>query len=32
MDPVTGWFVCIEGASKGRDYKIMTEKKLFRAF
>ena len=26
MDPVTGWLVCIEGPSKGRDYKIMTEK------
>lgn len=26
IDPVTGWLVCIEGASKGRDYKIMTEK------
>ena len=26
MDPVTGWLVCIEGPSKGRDYKIFTEK------
>ena len=26
MDPVTGWLVCIEGASKGRDYRIRTEK------
>lgn len=26
MDPVTGWLVCIEGPSKGRDYRIMTEK------
>ena len=26
MDPVTGWLICIEGASKGRDYRIRTEK------
>jgi len=26
MDPVTGWLVCIEGACKGRDYRIRTEK------
>ena len=26
MNPVTGWLVCIEGPSKGRDYKIKTEK------
>ncbi|MCL2593206.1 MAG: FHA domain-containing protein [Defluviitaleaceae bacterium] len=26
MDPVTGWLVCIDGPSKGRDYKILTEK------
>jgi len=26
MDPVTGWLVCIEGPSKGRDYRILTEK------
>jgi len=26
MDPVTGWLICIEGASKGRDYKIRSEK------
>lgn len=26
MDPVTGWLVCIEGPSKGRDYRIRTEK------
>ena len=26
IDPVTGWLVCIEGPSQGRDYKIRTEK------
>jgi hypothetical protein len=26
MDPVTGWLICIDGPSKGRDYRIMTEK------
>lgn len=26
MDPVTGWLICIDGPSKGRDYKIVTEK------
>ena len=26
IDPVTGWLVCIEGMSKGRDCKIRTEK------
>jgi len=26
MDPVTGWLVCIEGPSKGRDYKIRSQK------
>lgn len=26
LNPVTGWLVCIEGPSKGRDYKIFTEK------
>jgi len=26
LNPVTGWLVCIEGPSKGRDYKIRTEK------
>jgi len=26
MDPVTGWLVCIDGPSKGRDYKIFTAK------
>ena len=26
MDPVTGWLVCIDGPSKGRDYRILTEK------
>lgn len=26
FDPVTGWLVCIEGADKGKDYKIRSEK------
>lgn len=26
MEPVTGWIVCIEGASKGRDFRILKEK------
>lgn len=26
MDPVTGWLVCIDGPSKGRDYRILKEK------
>jgi len=26
MDPVTGWLVCMEGPSKGRDYRIRSEK------
>lgn len=26
MVPVTGWLVCIEGPSKGRDYRILTGK------
>ncbi len=26
MNPVTGWLVCIEGPSKGRDYRILKEK------
>jgi hypothetical protein len=26
LNPVTGWLVCIEGASKGRDYRILNEK------
>ena len=26
MNPVTGWLVCIEGPSKGRDYKVFTAK------
>ena len=26
MDPVTGWLVCIDGPSKGRDYRIRSEK------
>ena len=25
IDPVVGWFVCIEGAEKGRDYRIRSE-------
>jgi FHA domain. len=24
IDPVVGWLVCVEGASKGRDYQIMS--------
>jgi len=26
LNPVTGWLVCVHGPSKGRDYKIFTEK------
>lgn len=26
IDPVVGWLVCIEGAEKGRDYRIHSEK------
>lgn len=26
MNPPTGWLVCVDGPSKGRDYKIMAEK------
>lgn len=26
LDPVTGWLVCIDGPSKGRDYKVFTAK------
>ncbi|MEN1760266.1 FHA domain-containing protein [Anoxynatronum sibiricum] len=26
IDPVVGWFVCIEGADRGRDYRIVAEK------
>lgn len=26
LDPVTGWLVCISGPSKGRDYRIRSEK------
>jgi hypothetical protein len=26
IDPVVGWFVCVEGADKGRDYRIRSEK------
>ena len=26
MNPVTGWLICIEGPSKGRDYRIHAEK------
>jgi hypothetical protein len=26
LDPVVGWLVCIEGAQRGKDYKIRAEK------
>jgi hypothetical protein len=26
IDPVVGWLVCVEGAEKGKDYRIHTEK------
>lgn len=26
IDPVVGWLVCVEGADKGRDYRIHTER------
>jgi hypothetical protein len=26
MDPVVGWIVCVEGAARGRDYRIRSEK------
>lgn len=26
LKPVTGWLVCLEGPSKGRDYRIISEK------
>lgn len=26
IDPVVGWLVCVEGADKGRDYRIRSEK------
>ncbi|MBP2239872.1 hypothetical protein J2Z40_000425 [Cytobacillus eiseniae] len=26
IDPIVGWFVCIEGADKGKDYKIRSER------
>ena len=26
IDPVVGWLVCIEGAEKGRDYRIRSER------
>ena len=26
LKPVTGWLVCLEGPSKGRDYRIIAEK------
>ena len=26
IDPVVGWLVCIEGADRGRDYRIRSEK------
>ena len=25
MEPVVGWFVCIEGAEKGKDYRILAK-------
>ncbi|MBF0516031.1 MAG: FHA domain-containing protein [Nitrospirae bacterium] len=25
-DPVTGWLVCVEGAQKGKDYRLVSEK------
>jgi hypothetical protein len=28
IDPVVGWLVCIEGADKGRDYRIRSERNL----
>lgn len=26
IDPVVGWLICVEGADKGRDYRIRSEK------
>ncbi|MDF2926041.1 MAG: hypothetical protein K0R57_4955 [Paenibacillaceae bacterium] len=26
LDPVVGWFVCVEGGDKGRDYRIRAER------
>ena len=26
LKPVTGWLVCLEGPSRGRDYRIIAEK------
>jgi hypothetical protein len=26
IDPVVGWIVCVEGADRGRDYRLHTEK------
>ncbi len=26
IDPVVGWFVCVEGPDKGQDYRIVSEK------
>lgn len=26
IDPVVGWFVCVEGADKGRDFRIRSER------
>lgn len=31
LKPVTGWLVCLEGPSKGRDYRIIAEKILWDA-
>lgn len=28
MDPVTGWLVCIDGPSKGKDYRLHSAKNL----
>jgi hypothetical protein len=28
IDPVVGWLVCIEGADRGRDYRIRSERNL----
>ena len=26
VDPVVGWLVCIEGADKGKDFRILSER------
>jgi hypothetical protein len=28
IDPVVGWLVCIEGAQRGRDYRLHSERNL----